>query len=592
MILLWVDSILLIFVTISTGILTTKGLSILFRSPVNADLLELFLLGLMTCSFIFNLISFFTPVDYRTLLLPVCLGLLTTIFYPGDLRRIRDSTRDKLRFLFSSGNWPLTVTIGIVLLVYWILPCSTPDSKFYHIESILWYEKYKVVPGLVNLNARLAFNPATFLFQSAFAFTAPVGQSLYPLNGVAATFAFAWLLLRLLRKGGSPVALLYAALIVLTYRHFLMDISSPSSDGIATICMLYAMVRLVETTLAGEKGLPAHIAPVLIIMYSVTVKASSFALFLLIPYIFFRLPRDQKRVGQLFSLFLLSLLIYLPWLGRNYLLSGYLVFPFPFADWFHPDWKAPPDLIRLEANLIHLGPKTDRFSPEALARFRSTNSWLLGWITSSLQERTVDMLLFLLAAISPLYWLIRVFVRKTASPLFLLWLIIYAAMWLWVESSPVFRYGMMYVCMSFMTPAFDLFYGSRPKPLFKTVRERRDRLYRGLALVALIPAGIFYIVTGIHSYTTYRFTLADCWLVPLKSIWYDKKQQMDFPSKKMKNGTRLYMADSSHECISLDTCLTCAPFNYGEIEMRGRSLDQGFRIVRDEVKLHYPVFVQ
>jgi hypothetical protein len=591
MILLLVDSILLVFVTLSLGILTTKGLSILFRSRVDADLLELFLLGLMTCSFFFNLLSFFIPVDYRTLLLPMSLSLLTTIFYPNDLRRIRHSIRKNLRLFFSPRNWPLTVTIGIVLLGYWILPCSTQDSTLYHFESILWYEKYKVVPGLVNLNARLAFNPASFLVQSAFAFTAPVGQSLYPLNGVAAMFVFAWLLLRLLRSGDSPGALLYAALIVLTYRHFLMDISSPSSDGLATICMLYALVRLVETSLAGEKGLPAYIAPALIILYAVTVKASSFALFLLIPYIFFRLPRKDKRIGHLFSLSFLGLLIYLPWLGRNYILSGYLVFPFPFADWFHPDWKAPSDLIRLEANLIHLGPKTDRFSPEALAKFRSTNSWILGWITSSLYERTFDMLLFLLAALSPLYWLIRMFVRTEVAPLFLLWLVIYAANWLWVESSPVFRYGMVYVCMSFMTPAFDGCYSLWRNPVMKT-GQQPDRRYRSLALLALIPAGIFYLVTGFHRNTTYRFTLADCWLNPLKSIWYDKREQKDFPYKKLKNGTRIYMGNSTHDCISLDTCLTCSPFDYGEIEMRGPDLDQGFRNVRDEVKLHYPVFVQ
>jgi hypothetical protein len=52
------------------------------------------------------------------------------------------------------------------------------------------------------------------------------------------------------------------------------------------------------------------------------------------------------------------------------------------------------------------------------------------------------------------------------------------------------------------------------------------------------------------------------------------------------------MGDATHNCISLDTCLTCTPFDYGEIEMRGPDLDQGFRNVRDEVKLHYPVFVQ
>lgn len=159
MLLLLADSSLLIFITLTLGVLARESLSRLFRSPVNAGLLELFLLGLIMSSLYFNILSFWLPVDYRTLLPPALLGLAGNILYKEKFRGVWASIRDNLVLFFSPSQRPLTIAVGIVLLAYWILPCGTPDSILYHCQSILWYEKYKIVPGLANLNADCWLTP-------------------------------------------------------------------------------------------------------------------------------------------------------------------------------------------------------------------------------------------------------------------------------------------------------------------------------------------------------------------------------------------------------------------------------------------------
>lgn len=593
MLLLLADTILLIFITLTLGILTREILARIFRIPLHADLLELFFLGLLSSSFYFNLLSFWLPVNYWTLIPLGLAGIGVTVFYREHTRAVSRSIRQNVAFFFSSSHWPATIIIGIVLFTYWILPCGTGDSYLYHIQSVLWYEKFKVVPGLANLNGRLAFNPASFLIESAYSFTGPVGQSLYPLNGAAALFIFSWLLLRVFRSGRSLISLAYAALIILVYRHTLVTISSSTSDTMSMVCMVYVLVRLAEYGLSPNKNLTTAILPILIALFGIIIKPATFALLLALPYLFFTLPQAQKRLSLLFKLALFALLIYLPWIGRNYILSGYLVFPFSATGWFHPDWKVPRDVITMEINYIKIVPKVEGdWSPESVARARTLLGWFIPWVRSFGPKAVMDTVFLFMALLSPFYWLIRLRWQKTRSPLLLPWAIAFVATLLWMQASPVFRFGCIYVYMSFMLPLFDL---ALALPASSSVRTSAlltylPRVYPGALLLPLLLAGTYYIHSGFGRETTYPFTLADCWLRPLKPIWYHLQDNKDFPYRVLKNGTKMYVSDHSHGCIV--TCLPCMEFDYGEIDMRGTRLDEGFRNVKDEVKLHYPIYVQ
>ena len=592
MLLQLIDTILLIFITLNLGIVTRDLLARFFRTPLHTDLLELFLLGLLSSSIYFNILSFFRPVDYTTLL-PLCLlSLAVTFFYRQKSRTVWLSVRNNVTFLFSGRRWIVTTVIGIVLLFYWLLPCGTDDSLIYHFQSILWYEKFKVVPGLANLNGRLGFNPASFLIESAYSFSDIAGQALYPLNGAATLFLFSWLLLRVLRHGRSLISLLYAALIILVFRHTLIDISSPTSDGMSVTCMVYILVRIAEYSLSRDKTPGAAILPALITLFAIVIKPATFALLPALPYLYFTLPRTQRKTMLLLRVALLSLLIYLPWLGRNYILSGYLVFPFSATGFFHPDWKVPKDLVKLEINLIHIAPKMERhfkfdWTPAAAALARTPLGWFPHWVKDSFADRFMDLMFLFMALLSPLYWLIRLFWKKDRSPLLFPWVLAFAAMLLWMQASPVFRFGSIYVCMTLMLPFFDLAYVLQERPLQKgnALLAYLPRLYPGLLVLPLLLTIAYYLYTGYTRPSSRGFNFADCWVRPIQSAGYNLEEKTNFPYRVLKNGTKLYLADDTHNCIN--TCLPCMEFKYGEIEMRGASLADGFRNTLNEIKYHY-----
>src|SRR5882762_307191 len=181
--LLWcLDALLLILITTSLGILLQNGLEKVFHVRIQSDLLGVFLTGLVGSTIYFNILSFWLPVNYLSLI-PLAVGSLLIFWRNKEkYRQISLSIRQQLNRLLSRPYLLFTGCLLIMLFCFCVVPCINTDSKGYHYQSILWFEKFKVVPGLANVHGRYAFNPAAFIIQSAYSFTGLTGQSIYPLN--------------------------------------------------------------------------------------------------------------------------------------------------------------------------------------------------------------------------------------------------------------------------------------------------------------------------------------------------------------------------------------------------------------------------
>jgi len=183
-------------------------------------------------------------------------------------------------------------------------------------------------------------------------------------------------------------------------------------------------------------------------------------------------------------------------------------------------------------------------------------------------------MLFLIAAISsPLIWSVAyVFGKRPGSHVFFFWLILYAGMWIWLTSSPEFRFGNAYMSLSIFFPL-----------LFITYNRQMPRWMSGRFILLLIFAAacLNYLYGSYELRNTflkkyqYAFTGKN-WFYPLKD--YHTTIQNDkttFPYKVLLPGTKLYLSDSAHDCLNAD--LPCLIWNNGEIEMRGSRIETGFR---------------
>jgi hypothetical protein len=555
MLLLGLDSLLLIFITFGLGYLGQKLLSRFFAIKIQADALGVFIAGLILSTIYFHILSLWLPVNYYSLL-PLFVASVIGLIHQRSYLDLYKWITSAIKFFFRKDHLVFTLPLLLTIFIYSIIPPMNYDSGDYHYLSILWYEKFKVVPGLANVHGRLAFNPSSFIISSAYSFTNAVGQSIYPLNGVIVGLFLFWILRLLLKNVNAITSIIYLILLFFYFRPLLANISSPASEPLVIVCVCYAVVSVALSIHNKQTGLQYLLLPLIILVYSLTAKLSSIPALLVTPFIFFILPKTERNLQVFIKLVVVATVIIFPWLTRNVILSGYPLYPSPALNIFKVDWKAPLDVVRLD--------------------YVSFSSW---FPLLTYGKLSIDFLIFLAAILSPLYWIFSFRRRKQISNnIVVLWLIIYIAVWLWLMNSPEYRFGIMYLSLAFALPL-----------LFQSNTTVSSKIIRATTII------LFLIICGYYSREainkSYTFSIADCWLFPLRdSRYFSNNQEETFRYKQLNNGVKLYLADSTHECINAD--LPCMSWYYGEIEMRGDKIEDGFRNKTDEVRKHFPVLNQ
>jgi hypothetical protein len=231
-------------------------------------------------------------------------------------------------------------------------PITLFDTGAYHVQAIRWIERYGIVPGLANLNYRLAFGDAWSVAQALFDPAPFGGPACFALNGLVFAAAVSFFLgglgrggdrLRLsdlLRLAGVPAAC------------WLLRRSLPSASPDATAALFgwTAMILFVEKIEAGaaaEVDLAAF-ALTALAAFASQVKLSAAALLLLPGWLIWRNLRrgspDGRAARRRRALLLAALAAttMAPFLARSYVLSGYLQFPVAPSRLPGADWAVPP----------------------------------------------------------------------------------------------------------------------------------------------------------------------------------------------------------------------------------------------------------
>jgi hypothetical protein len=477
------------------------------------------------------------------------------------------------------------------LFAYWVKPSTAGDSRAYHFESITWYEQFKVVPGLGNLHGRFAFNPVSFIIQSAYSFTGLLGRSVYSLNGVLTCLFLLWLFARLLRYRRSVAGLVYFALLAILGRYLLGYMSSPSSDTLLLICIAYPALKLFEmlgarTSTHSGITLASTITPLFILLFAPVAKLSAYPVLPLILYILYLLPPADKKPSMLIPLLAIMACLYIPWMGRNYIMSGYLAYPLPFTDLFHPDWQVPPDMLLIDYDFAKYGPRS---MTNAYSEFRHIQStpfmeWFIPLLAFKFTIKAYIELVLLFSGIllAPLIWII-LYTRgpKPAYRQFICWLFIYAGTLFWFYTSLDLRIGLVFLVLSVLFPLLA----------YTTGRQvAGNKMPKALIPALMVIFTLYYIYADYTLYKEYYnmrgqgFQLTEGWVFPLRdAMTYPAHIKDGFPYKVLNKGVRLYISgDGIHYCIN--TCLPCMIHGYGwnnaEVEMRGDRLDQGFRTAK------------
>ena len=263
---------------------------------------------------------------------------LLLIYSARNNKNIYKSHIEQVKKL-SQLQWFIILIILIAMISWTNTTPELFDTYLYHDQSIQWLERYGVVRGLGNLHCRFAYNSSFLPLQALFSFRGIIGQSLHTVNGFLAAFmliyCFSTHALMIHKSVGLSDHLRLALIGYICYA--IPYISSPGTDIPALILFLYICIKWNDK----EDAFPDRYAWLcMLAIFDVTLKLSAVTCVTLIVYPMI-VYLKEKRASDIIKHIITGFLILAPWLVRNVIISGYLVYPYAKIDFFNFDWKMP-----------------------------------------------------------------------------------------------------------------------------------------------------------------------------------------------------------------------------------------------------------
>ncbi|MBF0651047.1 hypothetical protein IR083_19710 [Dysgonomonas sp. GY75] len=277
--------------------------------------------------------------------------VFSTIYWFFDKKRLVYTAKDILTKIRKLSLMEISIISFFILL---LLNCviwqgGNYDSIYYHHQNIRWNEEFAVVPGLGNLDDRFAFNSNYLLMNAIFTFRFMFGEALYPLQSVIIILIACWIFYELFKSGYEFKRFVTLFQFFLFYIVSIKFICDTSTDLLPNLIIFYIVARVI----LYPGFLKKHILFIYLLpIFLATCKLSVAPFGLIILYMLAILVK-AKEWRSIFLLNVIALGIIIPWLIRNVVLSGYLIYPLPEIDLFSVDWKIPEIIAIKQKEYIH-----------------------------------------------------------------------------------------------------------------------------------------------------------------------------------------------------------------------------------------------
>lgn len=332
----------------------------------------------------------------------------------------------------------------ILTLLWTTRSPSQYDTGLYHAQAIRWIEEYGVVPGLGNLHMRLAYNSAFMSLQALFSLGWLVGQSVHSLNGFfcLAALLYVCATIRLWGERSLRTSDFLKCVMVVYVIQKRYDIASSGTDIWAMLLVLYILIKWSVYLESGREDGVMYGWLCLVGVYAATVKlsAASVAILALYPlYLFIK----EKNGKMILAHVAAGLFIMLPYLIRNVIISGYLVYPYGGLDLFDPDWKMDKAVLARDSLDIKM------FARGITNPAEYDNSffrWVPAWFLRQGMGSRILIVAGLVCIPVMVYLLIQRFRSKEYAWAALLGTAI-VNFFFWMVTAPHMRYGGPYIYM-------------------------------------------------------------------------------------------------------------------------------------------------
>ena len=499
----------------------------------------------------------------------VIVAIIDVIMIAINLESIKEQLK-ALRLV----KWYTYVIIAIISIVLVILSSRRPlhyDTGLYHAQAVRWIEEYGVVPGLGNLHNRLAYNSAIFALEALFGLKPILHQTIHGVDGFFEVVLISYTLLSFkgIRQGKIQVsdALRVGLLLYLTIPENIVVISSLGSDIPALGLMMYILIKWVSLIEDKESEDTIRLQSLLCVLavYGMSIKLSVAMMILLTihPVVEYIKTKDFKNI---IKYLVLGTIVIAPFLIRNVIISGYLIYPYPEIDLFNVDWKMNAYTCLFDRYEIQAWGR--KLCDVNLAN-ASFGEWFpVWWSNLSLLMKIwfiTTPVSIVVIAVQAVYRIIK----DKKTDILSCVIAIIASVSLWFTGSPDSRYGGV-----FLSIAPLLVIGFIVTFVIEKVKESKTRTITVTALSVILAVGILlpfgkYLIKGDNSNilrcADYEWKSGE--LVELDG------QMMFVPTDTDQAGYNLFPSTPYMDRVAL-------------IELRGDTFHDGIRL-REEYKDKY-----
>ena len=372
--------------------------------------------------------------------------------------------------IFGSGSTRIIKVIAFLIFFVAALFFTTEgnffsDSGYYHEQSIRWIEEFGTVKGSVHILKRLAYNSCYFCQCALYSMRDIFSQSLHCLSGFYGILVMGYAL------AGFNKSIRTNAIRLAPFVYFILlcsEITSPASDYPLVFSVFYVVIRWFELRDDNEEHYSPYALLSLFVVFLISIKLTVGCLILIVIKPAIAMIKE-KRIKEIITSIMAGIIILLPYFIRNYIICGWLIYPFTKIDIFNPDWKLPMRHVQADADEIKVwGRGMGQIGGQVTDGIKV---WLPHWWEyMSVPNRMIVASAIIVLSVYLVYRVCRFIsevirhgIKKTATEVVidnidryifeaaLLFSLLY-----WFFESPLFRYGVCYILIAMFYAIGDI----------------------------------------------------------------------------------------------------------------------------------------
>lgn len=425
------------FILFTFGDMTVATYNKVCKAKEIYNFVDKVLLGLCSLIIPLSIWSLYLPSNHLFLTIAFFISVSYWAINHRKAFNLLSGFRKKTQGTFTPFQLVMLIALVLIFAFFFTWQQDVYDSAFYHLQNIKWNEEYAVVPGLANLEGKLGFNSNYFLISAIFTFRFFLNESIFPLQPLIVTLISLWVLYELFKSGYEIKRFIILVAYILLFSISIYFLGNTSTDIIPNFIVFYIVARIILYPDLIRKN---YLISILLPVFLVTIKLSFFPVGIISLYSLYLIIKE-KRYSIISFTIILSLLIIIPWLVRNVIVSGYLIYPLHEIDLFSFDWKVPKEVAIKEKDYI---------SYIGFYFFRTALKYPWMSVRDPLWINILADIVYLLTAASILFICYRFIKRKKdiANHIFLLYAVFILSIIVWVTGGPDIRFLAGVLCSS------------------------------------------------------------------------------------------------------------------------------------------------